>query len=271
LILHYADPWLSDKDIDAGERWSVEVGKELEASNFGVICLTRENISAEWILFEAGALSKALQTGSVCPYLLDVEFRDITGPLAQFQAKKAERGQTLELLEAINVKSQTPVDSQRLRELFDVLWPKLEERLSSIPTLESSQPAQRSSTNVLEDLVQVVRTFDSRLSLFEQVVTEKLRSPNSAKLSAGARFTVLRITSDFDTPQMKAGESKRFMRPVSLDGLASVSRRTGLPVKSFGVEWFMRDAETNEFIEPDALKNYFSKDGAHVIVTNISF
>ena len=91
LILHYAQPWLSDKDISAGDRWGLEIGKELEESSFGIICLTQENLGAPWILFEAGALSKIVLVNSVCPYLLDVEYSDIGGPLSQFQAKRQRR------------------------------------------------------------------------------------------------------------------------------------------------------------------------------------
>ncbi|WP_132093928.1 TIR domain-containing protein [Caulobacter sp. BK020] len=42
LVLHYVEPWLSQSDIDAGERWSVEVAKELSACTFGITCVTRE-------------------------------------------------------------------------------------------------------------------------------------------------------------------------------------------------------------------------------------
>lgn len=135
LILHYANPWLSDKDIEAGDRWSMEIGKELEASNFGVICLTRDNLSADWILFEAGALSKALQTGSVCPYLLDVEFQDLRGPLSQFQAKKAESAQTLELVEAINSKSETPVNLVACENCLAFFGPSLNNASQRFPRL----------------------------------------------------------------------------------------------------------------------------------------
>ena len=84
LVLHYVAPWLSNADIEAGERWANEVAKELENSNFGIISVTRENVASPWILFEAGALAKSLQGSRVIPLLLDLEFRDITGPLAQF-------------------------------------------------------------------------------------------------------------------------------------------------------------------------------------------
>ena len=43
LVLHYAEPWLSKSDIKSGDRWSIEVAKELQETNFGVICVTREN------------------------------------------------------------------------------------------------------------------------------------------------------------------------------------------------------------------------------------
>jgi hypothetical protein len=31
LVLHYARPWLSERDIQAGQRWTLEVGTELGA------------------------------------------------------------------------------------------------------------------------------------------------------------------------------------------------------------------------------------------------
>ena len=43
LVLHYVEPWLSQADIEAGQRWAEQVAKELETSNSGIICVTREN------------------------------------------------------------------------------------------------------------------------------------------------------------------------------------------------------------------------------------
>ena len=88
MVLQYVEPWMSNQDIAAGSRWAIEVGKELEQSNFGVLCLTRDNLDAPWLLFEAGALSKVVEISAVCPYLLDVDVSEISGPLSQFQAKK---------------------------------------------------------------------------------------------------------------------------------------------------------------------------------------
>ena len=91
MVLQYVEPWLSQSDIDAGERWDVKIAKELEAANYGIICVTKENAGAPWLLFEAGALAKSMEDGRVIPLLLDIDFKEITGPLAQFQAKKVDK------------------------------------------------------------------------------------------------------------------------------------------------------------------------------------
>jgi hypothetical protein len=181
LVLHYAEPWLSQRDISAGDRWATELGKELEGSNFGIICLTKENLSASWILFEAGALSKMLSISSVCPYLLDVEFSDISGPLAQFQAKKIDRESTLELIQAINGRAINPIDSGRLLELFELLWPAFKQRIEKIPLAQGKSEPLRSPQEILEELVVLVRTTDSRLTFIQNQMIDlqkELPSPN---------------------------------------------------------------------------------------------
>lgn len=178
LVLHYAEPWLSDRDIQAGERWSHEVGSELEASNFGVICLTKDNLEAPWILFEAGAISKAISASAVCPYLLDADFREISGPLSQFQAKKTDRRSTLELVQAVNARASEKVEDARLEELFDALWSRLEQKLQQVPDSQAeSQLEVRPETEVLEELVETVRTLDRKFAGFELSLEALIRNP----------------------------------------------------------------------------------------------
>jgi TIR domain len=162
LVLHYAEPWVSETDIAAGERWAHAVGKELENSNFGIIGVTRENVSSQWILFEAGALSKPMEDSRVVPLLLDLELSEISGPLAQFQAKKATRSGMLEVIQSINKSAPQPIDDPRVTQLFDALWPTLEDRLTSIPEPEGAKPL-RPQQEILEELVAGVRSLDSRL------------------------------------------------------------------------------------------------------------
>ena len=47
MVLQYVEPWVSEKDINAGERWAQMIAGELEQANFGIICLTPENLKSE--------------------------------------------------------------------------------------------------------------------------------------------------------------------------------------------------------------------------------
>lgn len=172
LVLHYAEPWLSEADIEAGERWGQAVAKELEACNYGIIALTRENLNSAWVLFEAGALAKSMQTSRVTPLLLDLEFRDLTGPLTQFQAKKVDQGGLNDIIESINKNSSQAVPEVRAKQLFEALWPEFEKKVSAIPKPAAPAKHARPQPEVLEELVSSVRSLESR---FREVSEEPLR------------------------------------------------------------------------------------------------
>ena len=163
LVLHYVEPWLSGADIEAGQRWADEVAKGLESSNFGIICVARENLSSPWILFEAGALAKSMQGSRVIPLLLDLEFGDITGPLAQFQAKKVEKAGIDEVIQSINSAEDNAVPVGRAKELYEALWPRLEEKVAAIPDDAPKEKSIRPQHEILEELVASVRGLDSRV------------------------------------------------------------------------------------------------------------
>ena len=93
---------MSQVDIAAGDRWAQVVAKELESSNFGVMCVTPENLGSPWVLFEAGALAKSMLGAKVIPLLFNLEISDIGGPLAQFQAKKFDKAGVAEVIASIN-------------------------------------------------------------------------------------------------------------------------------------------------------------------------
>lgn len=162
LVLHYAEPWVSKSDINAGDRWGLEIAKELDGSGFGISCITAENVSAPWLLFEAGALARSLAEGRVVPLLLGLDFSDISGPIAQFQAKKADRVGLLETVNAINAVAATPVPEPKLTQLFDALWPSLEAKIEEIPQSEKTVRS-RPQSEILEELVSSVRNLDLRM------------------------------------------------------------------------------------------------------------
>lgn len=169
LVIHFVEPWVSDADIEAGERWATEVGKELDSSNFGLVCITKENIGSQWLLFEAGALSRSMQEGRVIPLLFDIEFKDISGPLAQFQAKKFDNRGVWDAVCAINRLGEPPVPDARLKQLFDALWGDIEKQVDAVPTNAKPVKVTRPQTEVLEELVSSVRTLDARVREFSDI------------------------------------------------------------------------------------------------------
>lgn len=168
LVLHYVQPWLSEADIAVGERWAEVVAKELETTNFGLLCLTRDNIASPWVLFEAGSLAKSLQGSRVIPLLLDLDFSDISGPLAQFQAKKVDRCGIREIVVSINQAASHPITEDRVEQLFEALWSQLEKHLALLPKQAPNAKPIRSQQEILEELVATVRTLDSKIGQIEK-------------------------------------------------------------------------------------------------------
>lgn len=83
---------MSAENIDKGDRWSIDISKQLEETHFGIICMTPNNLGAPWILFEAGALSKSIEKARVSPLLFGVGPSDFTSsPLLQFQLTVSRR------------------------------------------------------------------------------------------------------------------------------------------------------------------------------------
>jgi len=106
-VLQACEPWISNSDINAGMRWNPVLSEQLAQAHFGIVCLTKENLTSPWIHFEAGALSKSVNEANVCPYLLDIQPDELMGPLAQFQAMKADKEGTRKLIGAIIVFCKT--------------------------------------------------------------------------------------------------------------------------------------------------------------------
>lgn len=128
--------WMPDRDINAGSRWVEELNKKLDNTNFGVLCLTPENLGAPWLLFEAGSLSKRVSASSVVPYRLGLRSADVLFPLAQFQGIDADESGTRKLIQSLNSALPTPMEGARLDRVFQRWWPDLRSRIEAIPAAE---------------------------------------------------------------------------------------------------------------------------------------
>lgn len=132
-VLQCVVPYVSSEDIDKGARWSTDIAAELAVSSFGILCVTKDNVDAPWLNFEAGALSKAIDKSRVCPFLLNLKRTDVRGPLLQFQSTICDPADVRKLIGSINVAAgEDGLDDQRLERTFEVWWPRLAADLERI-------------------------------------------------------------------------------------------------------------------------------------------
>ena len=117
--------WMSAHDIQAGTPWGTALHEQLKRTDFGVLCLTPENLTAPWVLYEAGALAMSSKVGCVVPFLLDVGPEKLPAPLAQFQSVPATKEGTWKLLWSIkNAQGGAPAE-EALRTVFERAWADL--------------------------------------------------------------------------------------------------------------------------------------------------
>jgi hypothetical protein len=108
------------------------LGSVLDQSDFGILCLTRENLAAPWILYEAGAIGKRLGNAQVAPILIGLTVPEVTGPLAQFNATRLEQAEIEKLVTAINDHlGSSKLSEQKLAKAFQTWWPNLDQTLKS--------------------------------------------------------------------------------------------------------------------------------------------
>ena len=111
--------FMSDEDVNPGQRWIKELSNSLDETDLGILCLTSENLSSQWISFEAGWLAKRLGDGTVFPLLLDIDLDQVSGPLSEFQCKRADLKGMQDIARAINDKLdksiKEPILERRVR------------------------------------------------------------------------------------------------------------------------------------------------------------
>ena len=160
------EPWMSETDIPMGSRWAMDLARELDETQFGILCITQESLQSPWLIFEAGALSKSVKDARLCPYLIGLEKQEISGPIAQFQCVEAKEESTYELLRSINeTMGNEGLTDERLKKYFKMFWPDLLsviEVVSSTPVLSPDLHAE------LRDMLISRFSFDEfRLAFFE--------------------------------------------------------------------------------------------------------
>jgi hypothetical protein len=160
-IINQVKPWLSSRQIDAGARWSAEIAKSLEQSNVGILCVTADNQTAPWILFEAGAISKVTNVGLAIVVRIDLKASEVLPPLSQFQSISLEREDIWKMITTINNAGSTLVPETTLQTTFDALWSRISAEIEGALSAHATKaPARRADHEMIEELLELVRRQD---------------------------------------------------------------------------------------------------------------
>jgi hypothetical protein len=175
-VIQAIRPYVSSQDIDKGARWSTDIAKELSESTYGILCVTRDNIDAPWINFEAGALSKTIDKSFVAPFLFNIQRSEVKGPLLQFQSTIYEKEDLLKLMVSINTRAPAgeQLEAGTLKKAFEVWWPQFEGEMKKIETSappgEERKPKLSRQDAILEEVLELSRSQQKLLRNPEELL-----------------------------------------------------------------------------------------------------
>ncbi len=152
--------WISSENIDAGTLWLEKLTEALKKHQYGIICVTADNIDKPWINFEAGAISNKLKKNRVTPLLFKVKTSELTGrPLSTLQAvelNKAGIQKLIKSLDATYKEEEAEELSEEITDLLDEYWEELEDELTRIDWFSSEliRPLRSAERHFLQVLTQ---------------------------------------------------------------------------------------------------------------------
>lgn len=170
-VIQASRPWISTRDLDRGSLWFGEINDQLKDTTVGIICLTQENKTRPWILFEAGALAKGLSTSRVCTLLVDLEPKDIEDPLAQFNHTFPTKESVLGLVKTLNnALASNGLDNRILEQVFETYWPQFDEGFKAILTNTAAQPPSkpRPKEDILGEILENTRMLSAKVRHLER-------------------------------------------------------------------------------------------------------
>ncbi|MEW5929152.1 MAG: toll/interleukin-1 receptor domain-containing protein [Gemmatimonadota bacterium] len=192
-------------DIDKGAKWSSEIDQALEGTSFGIVCLTKDNLSSEWIHYEAGALSKT-PDALIWTLLLDVQPSEVRQPLGKYQHTVADKNDMWKLIQTINNRLSDPLGDSVLFDSFEQNWPRLDAVLrdvQAIPELQESSAGTHDKIGewdaraMFSEILELLRAQARTLAPEPQESFTAVRSTNYEPLEG---LDATSITISWDAP-----------------------------------------------------------------------
>lgn len=168
-VINQLKPFVSSESIKKGDRWLLDINSELEQSNFGIVCLTKENLTEPWIMFEAGALSKNISQSRVSCVLFDnLKQNDVDSPLSIFQNTEFNKDEIRKLVVSINYAlGDTKIADAILNKSFEKWYPELEDKILDIQNNYSPDlPPKIEGDNTLNEILRTTKYISNVVARF---------------------------------------------------------------------------------------------------------
>ncbi len=223
-VIQSIEPYVSSEDIDKGARWSTDIASELADSSYGILCVTKDNLHAPWLTFEAGALSKTMDKSFVSPFLFDIKRSEVNGPILQFQSTVFSKDDIKKLLSSLNKAStEGQLSDEKLDKALDVWYPDLESNLNGLLTKQPKQQAvvEENQKNeilpnaILEEILDLSRVNQKLLRNPESDIYKTVESMQMMLKEIIAR-------SEFEKDSRNS-RKKRKIHPKMLDEILHMS------------------------------------------------
>jgi hypothetical protein len=217
-VINEVEPWMSDEDLTKGGDWSGDITNQLNAAEFGIICVTPGNMDRPWLLFEAGALSRQVNNvaSRVAPLLIGFNSKsDVPYPLGRFQATEPTKADMLKLIKSLNDACLARRETAELEEAFEVWWPHFEAPFEIIEETKPTSPSSRirPESEVLDEVLSIVRTL------------QKQSAPRPISVVTSNTEETLADLVEFSA-QLRRSEAKRGSERVQ-DAIRQISQIVG--------------------------------------------
>jgi hypothetical protein len=187
-VVQATKPWISTSGIDSGSIWFNQINSELQDTTFGIICLTKENKNAPWILFESGALAKGLASSRVCTFLIDLDTKDVRDPLAQFNHTLPSYESMWKLVSTLNgnLPEVNRLEVTILKGVFEIHWPQFKEKFDAIITSypETTVVEPRKQEDILTEILESTRGLERRMRSVETRANATMHEREASYTSA---------------------------------------------------------------------------------------
>lgn len=132
------ETWMST-DIRPGAKWRDELESELVNTDFGIVCLTPDNMDSAWLRYETDSLTKMVDKTNVVLILHGVESTSLPSSYRSFQTRAFQRDSIWMLVQQLNdMADDSKQDPFDLEKAFSTVWDGIDQRIKE--ELDEIQP-----------------------------------------------------------------------------------------------------------------------------------